>query len=170
MQIDIRATLQNAGIAFDNKHVKSVLRSAAAEVASATRTLLRKQGSGQPYRFGGRVIKASAPGQTPAQRSGALCQSIRVSNKGLCFIIKATTPYALILEHGAVRGTKGIKQKNHKKRPAGFDMTSLSMKPRPFLTTVMAARAGGIEARIKAAVLQGTKYRRLTAKELRAGK
>lgn len=85
----------------DKSRIKRFLERAATESERAFRKGLRGRHSGRIYRLsGGRMHRASAPGEYPANRSGALEKSIRTRVGATQMVIGTGVFYARFLRSG----------------------------------------------------------------------
>jgi hypothetical protein len=154
----------------DKKLLRSVMRSAGAEVAAVARAMIRNS-------------KTSAPGQPPANRTGNLASHMVVkvfSNDGEIGVqIKDTAeskrgshaPYALFLEAGArggigsgkkeVKGQRNVYQRRNKKYVLVQAVGTRILEPRPFLSVAEKSRESSIAQRVQDAVLNGVKFQRI---------
>lgn len=158
---------------YDKTQLRRVLRAAGAEVAAVARAMIRRSaGAGRTYRKpGGGSYRASAPGQAPVSRTGALAKSLKLRpfKNGDGIAIRDSQFYATILESGFTGGGRsgGKLSSITKARRSGKKQRRMSaaraMKPRPFLTAALSQRAEGIEQRLKRAVIEGGKFERLKA-------
>lgn len=96
--------------------------------------------SGRIYRIGrrGRTYQASAPGEPPASRTGALRQSIthtdpQWSGDNVWVEVGSNLPYAAILEYG------------------GVSWNGARILPRPYLASTFLAEADNIDAILEGA-------------------
>jgi hypothetical protein len=175
----LKITVPSFALTYDKKLLRQTLRSAGTEIAAVAKALIRgSHGGGRKY---GRHT-ASAPGQPPASLSGDLASSIKVRpwRNGEGVSIRDTEFYALFLEKGAKGGggdtrnkanmhlagtfdwRKGkIRTKNRMKKSAISQTRVLA--PRPFLTTALEQRQQGIADRVRAAVVDGIKFKKLKA-------
>lgn len=118
---------------YDPKETRKALRAMANKAAQIARRATRnRSGSGRRYRYNGKSITASAPGQAPIQRTGTLSRSIRVrSGKRLAVFLQDRAYYATMMETGS-EGGGGRKGNTNRKNHRG---TRRVQAPRPFLQT-----------------------------------
>lgn len=126
---------------LDKREKLRVLRAAGLQVAQETRKLLRKNSpSGRNHWSVNGKYRASAPGQAPARRTGALAASIVVRNfpSGGGVAIRSKRFYSTFLEAGAtVKGRKG----------ARISGQTVYIKGRKFVRRRQRARSGTIDPR-----------------------
>lgn len=105
-------------------------------IQAAIRQDFRKPKHGRKYKYNGRIITASAPGEAPAIRSGTLYRGIipRFSRSGMQAMISPDVFYAGWLE----RGTRNM-------APRPFLKKNFDLQRRAFRSAVKA----GIKAAIK---------------------
>ena len=173
----LKITVPTYALVYEKKLLKKTLQSAGAEVAAVARALIRRsQGGGRKY---GKHT-ASAPGQPPASLSGELAASIKVRpwRSGEGVTIRDTQFYALFLEAGARGGGgntrdkanillageknwrgKVLRTKNRMKKSAISQTRVLA--PRPFLTAALEQRQQSISDRVRAAIIDDVKFKRL---------
>lgn len=161
----IEITVPSYAFTYDKALLRRTLRAAGVEIASTARAMIRRnQGSGAIYSLGnGGKYRASAPGQAPVSRTGALANSIKVkpSKSGEAVTIRDTMFYALFLETGAQGGSgsgrKGVKGKRNKR---GGVSSVRVLAPRPFLSLAAEQRETSIADRVRTAVTGGIKFQR----------
>ena len=91
------AAFNKAVVRQVNKFIKEVTRAIKREMQN----LMRQPKSGRVYKYRGRSHRASAPGESPAIRSGKLFKSIRESfPNAQTGVIEVDAPYAGFLEQG----------------------------------------------------------------------
>jgi len=176
MPFALKITVPTVALVYDKKILKQTLRVAGNEVAGATRQLIRKSvgggriyygagGSAAKYRGGyksGKYI-ASAPGQAPVSVTGTLLRSIKVRpfKNGEGVAVRESAFYALFLSVGARGGVGsgkfGVKGRRNKRGIVG----SRVLKPRPSLTTALAARQTSLASRVEAAAVAGIRMQRV---------
>ena len=105
------------------------------------------------------AIKATSPpsaaGGFPASRTGKLASSLMVTVKGLSGSITDKVPYALALESGARRYSRG-----HKRKHGKADTTlAFRMQPRPFLSVIMESSQPEFQKRFAKAMDEGIKFK-----------
>jgi len=177
MNSSLKITVPPVSFTFDKRQLRRTLLSAGQEVAAVARSLIRgAAANGRKYG----KHRASAPGQPPASLSGGLAASIKASmfRNGKVVSIRESKFYALFLEKGAEGGggatrTGGYRRdkngpgkrlKRTRIAPGRYRVvTARILAPRPALSTAMDERRGSIEARIKAAVIDGIKFQRVAA-------
>ncbi len=156
-------------IQFEKKKLRSVLRQAGGEVAALARSMIRgSSGGGRVYsvRQRGAILghTASAPGQPPSSRTGALSGSIRVraGRGGDAVSVIASQFYAKFLETGAHGGGPGRRSRRVQRGGirTAYARSTRVMEPRPFLSAALDARHASIEARIRAAIVDGVAFKR----------
>lgn len=161
IRLDVRVT--SAGLVTNEKRkLRALMRAAGSEVAAVARANLRRAaGNGRVYWSKDGRRAASASGQPPAALSGQLAKSIKVypykSGEGVA--VRARMFYALFLEKGAVGGGGRKGSRNRRGKP----QTQRVLLPRPFLTTALDSRAGSLGARIRAAIVDDIKFKRMKA-------
>lgn len=172
LQIEIPQKYQ---LAFSKKDTRSTLRSAGSEIAAVARRMVRRAvGTGRVYYGQGGRHVASAPGEPPVSWSGDLANSIKVRplKAGDGVLVKDTMFYSLFLEVGAKggisSGKKGVKGKRNPRKRRGSLVTpqpvgSRVLEPRPFLSVAAQQREESIGQRVKAAIINDIKFRRISA-------
>jgi hypothetical protein len=133
-------------VVLDKRQLKSVMRAAGNDVAKKTQRLISQTtGSGRQY---GRRYRASAPGQPPIMRTGALRNSMKVYvfGDGAGFAVRERQFYSLFLEVGARGGGRGR-------------ATRRVLLPRPHLDLVMQQQAPEIDRRVRRAITEGLTWR-----------
>lgn len=160
---------------YDKASLRKVMRAAGAEVAQASRAMLRQTaGSGRLYRGPGGsaaayrggykagAYRASAPGAAPVRVTGALAGSIKVrpyrSGEGVA--IRDTQFYALFLQAGAQGGGRVKKSGRRVRGKAGIG-TKRVLQPRPFLSLALASRKASLEKRIADSLTQDIAFVRV---------
>lgn len=164
----LKITVPAYAFTYDKGLLRRTLRAAGAEIASTARAMIRRnQGSGAVYSLsGGGTYRASAPGQPPVSRTGALASRITVkpAKSGEAVTIRDGMFYALFLEAGAKGGAgsgkKGVKGRRNKR---GGVSSVRVLQPRPFLSLAAAQRESSISDRIRASVVDGVKFQRVKA-------
>ena len=172
--IRLSVTVRSGQLLWDKRKLKAVMRSAGAEIAALTRSLLAGAGAGRSYRMskarGGGIHRASAPGQPPARLSGALAGSVKVKpfRSGEGVSIRETQYYSLFLEAGAkggagshiggARGLRNVYRKRGGKNVLAATQGSRVLAPRPSLSRALEQRAASIGPRIAEAVDQELKF------------
>ena len=160
--MDLKVSVTSWGtVVLDKRQIRNLLRSAANDVRSKTaRLIASSHGSGRLYRAG---YRASAPGQPPIHKSGALQDSLKtyVFDDGAGFAVRARQFYSLFLEAGAKGGgnfgnRRGGARPHNRRQPAGG---SRVLEPRPFLDRVMAEQAASLDERLGKALREGLKWR-----------
>lgn len=158
-------------LTIDMKAKKKVLRQAGNQVARVTRRKLSQGGTGRKYG----AHTASAPGQPPAKRSGALARSIgvRVFRSGDGVAIRARRFTALFLEDGAAGGVgsgkAGVKGKRNTRRAT---VGTRKLEPRPFLSAAMKELSEQkLGEQLRNALIQGIDLRKqVRRRDIRVGR
>lgn len=165
MKAEIKLT--SAGIMlYEKQNLKRLMRQVGAEIAAVTRAMIRRsQGGGRTYYLHGARYQASAPGNPPGNRTGALIRGVvvRPFRSGEGVAIRDRMFYALFLEVGAKGGGGRRKGGGSTRNRKGKPQTSRVLAPRPFLSLALESRRASIDARVKAAVLQGIAFKRQRA-------
>jgi len=167
---------------LDKRYLRGVFRSAGNEIAALTRSMIRHAaGGGRKYWLGpGHTYQASAPGQPPVSRTGRLDSHIvvRPFKNGEGVAIRETTFYALFLAKGAHGGggntqdrrnillagetdARGRVLRGRNRLKASAISRTRVLLPRPSLELALEQREASIEARVKEAIMQGLKFKRL---------
>jgi hypothetical protein len=153
-------------VLLDKREVNALMRSAGNDVKTKTaRLIAQSSGGGRLYRIpGGKRYRASAAGEAPARRTGALYASLKnyVLKRTVGFAVRARAFYALMLESGARGGgnpgTRGVRRTGQRRRARGI-YTQRVMEARPFLDRVMAREAPDIDRRVRLALSQALKWK-----------
>lgn len=125
---DISAAVARAIESGVRSSVLEIAREIAAEAQESIRS---RPKSGRTYRRGGRSYTASAPGEPPANVTGALADSITARADGDGAIVSATGEIAHTMEFGTAGG---------------------KIAPRPFLVPAAEAKRAELEKSVSAAV------------------
>lgn len=155
----------------ETKALKAVMRAAGGEIAALARALIRRSaGGGRVYYRNGRRYTASAPGQAPVKVSGALAAGIKVRpfKSGTGVAIRETEFYGVMLEGGAKGGGGGKGARNKagrgdKRGRRSMPTTTRVMLPRPFLSTAIKMREASLGERIRDAIVNDIKFKRIKA-------
>jgi hypothetical protein len=170
-----------AEVALEKRELKTLMRSAGADIAAKTRRLISQStGSGRYYAGGGgsayrgsyraEPYYASAPGQPPVRVTGTLRGSLRVYPypEGTGFAVRERAFYALFLEAGAHSGgnpyggqpavAARARARARRHRARGRYQARVLL-PRPSLDLVMAAEEPTLEKRVKEALDRGVTWR-----------
>lgn len=156
-------------VLLDKREVNALMRAAGNDVRSKTARLINQtDGGGRRYRApNGTRYRASAPGNPPVRRSGALRASLKtyVLKTKTGFAVRAREFYALFLEAGAKgggnSGARGgvLNPRTGRRLRAKGIYTKRVMEPRPFLDRVMAQEAPNIERRAREALSKALKWK-----------
>ena len=126
-------TIPALHLAYDLKETRAALRKVAQAAArDARKAASRSSGGGRTYSMGGRRYTASAPGEAPVKRTGALAKSIRAragGRKKLSARVVAGAYYSTMMEVGS-DGGGGRKGNTNRK---GRNSTRRTQAPRPFI-------------------------------------
>jgi len=170
-QFRIKVELKGGGVViFDHAKLQVALRQSGQEVAQLARSMIRSSvGGGRYYstRRAGAIIgyQASAPGQPPASRTGALASSITVRRMrrrdGVSVV--SSQYYSRFLETGARGGGPGRRSRVTRRGGVrhAYANSIRVMEPRPFMSAALEARRAGIEARIKDAAIEGVDWKEI---------
>ena len=168
-------------VALEKRELKTLMRSAGADIAAKTRRLISQTaGSGRYYAGGGgsayrgsykaEGYYASAAGQPPVMVSGTLRGSLRVYpyRDGNGFAVRERAFYALFLEAGAHGGgnpyggqpalAARARARARRHRARGHYQARVLL-PRPSLDLVMADEEPALEKRVRAALDHGMTWR-----------
>src|ERR1700733_12957022 len=88
------------GLLIDKRDLTKALRQIGKELKTDTKAMILAGGSGKQYG----AHRASAPGEAPANLSGQLAASLKVSVRGTTLKLTDTAAYALALEAGEKGG------------------------------------------------------------------
>lgn len=150
---------------YEKKRLRATIRAAGNEIAGVTRRLIRAGGkSGRVYsKPGGGTYRASAPGQAPANRTGALSGNVKVfvGRGGAEVTVREMVGYAWILEHGRNSPLRKQFRRRVKGGPLLPVPTALPLLPRPSITRALAERAASIKVRIEQSVALDMKFVRM---------
>jgi hypothetical protein len=167
---DLKLTVTSWGeVLLDKREVNNLMRSAGNDVRNKTQRLINQtDGGGRTYYAPGGVrYRASAPGNAPVRRTGALRTSLKtyVLKRTTGFAVRAREFYALFLEAGAKgggnpgrRASRLNPRTGRAKRARGI-FTKRVLEPRPFLDVVMAQEEPNIERRVRQALTQAMKWK-----------
>jgi hypothetical protein len=168
MSVKFEINVPQYALTLDKTLLRKTLRAAGAEVAAVARTAIRRsRGTGAIYsKPGGGTYQASAPGEAPVSRTGALARSFKVRAAGPNAVtVKAAIFYAGFLETGAKggqgSGKAGVKGKRNKRGRNASVSSGRVLASRPFLATALANREASIADRVRAAVIDGVKFQRV---------
>ena len=176
--IRLSVTVSGGRLELDKKVLRQTMRAAGTEVAAVARQLIRRGGTTGPR--GGK--RASSPSQPPANHSGLLASSFRVTvyKSGEGVSVRDTAFYARFLETGAHGGGGNTKDKanilragqlgrsgrvlrgQNRMKSGAVNKTRVLM-PRPFLTIALAMREASIAQRVGMSINQGVKFVRMKA-------
>lgn len=163
---EFKVTVSSWGeVALDKAEVRKLMRAAGNDIRRKTSALIgASEGTGRGYPVpGGGRYRASASGQPPVHRTGALQGSLKtyVFKSGEGFAVRAREFYALFLEAGAKGGGNpygGKRRPERAKRARGRYQTRV-LAPRPFLDKVMTDEAATLNARVEKALRNGLTWK-----------
>lgn len=172
--IRIQITATGGRLELDKRKLKSVMRSAGAEIRARTRAMLSNSSgagrvykglSGTPWRpklYLKNGYRASAPGQPPVKVDGELEKSIvvRVFKSGEGVAIRNVKFYSLFLEAGAKGGAGNRKGGKGKRNKRGGLSSSRVLLPRPALSVALEQAEASLSDRIGAAINDGLTFKR----------
>jgi hypothetical protein len=151
-------------IALDKKELRALMRSAGNDVKKKTAQLIsRTAGGGRSYSYG----TASAPGEPPIARTGALKGSLRVYTykEGAGFAVRERQFYSLFLEAGAHGGGNPGKRATARQRADGRRHRARGvynvrvLEPRPHLDRVIEQEQAKLDERVRKAFTEGLTWK-----------
>ncbi len=146
--IEIKA--DKFGLLIDKSDVTKALRTIGKEIKANTKAAIMHAGAGVAYGS----HKASAPGEAPANLTGKLAASLKVSVRGSTLKVTDTAKYALALESGSQGGGRGKGGKSGASTRSGKTRTATTdrtLEARPYLSAELEQMKPEIEAKLDAA-------------------